>query len=118
MITTDATDRAKSARSGDKLLPSLGILLVTGGLLLLGWFAYLWFTPIPAPYQYQLISEGDSKKFPQMDLDAWPDLKLSQYKVQAEGIDKPIAELIVAQQGDGPRVLTKYSITWTENHQN
>ena len=81
---------------------------------MLGWFAYLWFTPIPAPYQYQLISEGDSKKFPQMDLDAWPDLKLSQYKVQAEGIDKPIAELIVAQQGDGPRVLTYWKNSTNE----
>lgn len=114
MITTDATDRAKTARSGDKLLPSLGILLVTGGLVLLGWFAYLWFTPIPAPYQYQLISEGDSKQFPQMNLDAWSSLKLSQYKVQAEGIDKPIAELIVAREGDGPPVLTYWKNSTNE----
>lgn len=92
-------------RPGDKLLPSLGILLVTGGLLLLGWFAYLWFKPIPAPYQYQLTAEGDSKQFPQMDLDAWPDLALSQYKVQAEGIDKPIAELITARRNEEPPVL-------------
>jgi len=107
LINADVTDRAtKVVRSGDKLLPSLGILLVTGGLVLLGWFTYLWFKPIPAPYQYQLIAEGDSKRFPQMDLDAWPDLKLSQYKVQAEGVDKPIAELIVARKSDGPPVLT------------
>ena len=79
---------------------------MTGGLVLLGWFAYLWFKPIPAPYQYQLIAEGDSKRFPQMDLDAWPDLKLSRYKVQAEGVDKPIAELIVARKSDSPPVLT------------
>lgn len=79
---------------------------MTGGLILLGWFAYLWFKPIPVPYQYQLIAEGDNKRFPQMDLDAWPDLKLSQYKVQAEGVDKPVAELIVARKSDGPPVLT------------
>jgi hydroxylamine oxidation protein HaoB len=78
---------------------------VTGGLLLLGWFAYLWFKPIPAPYQYQLTAEGDSKQFPQMDLDDWPDLALSQYKVQAEGIDKPIAELITARRNEEPPVL-------------
>ena len=106
MTSADVTDRAaKAARSGDKLLPSLGLLLVTGGLLLLGWFAYLWFAPIPAPYQYQLIAEGDSKLFSKMNLAAWPDLKLDQYKVQAEGIDKPVAELIVARQSDGPPVL-------------
>lgn len=102
----NATDRAaKAARSGDKLLPSLGIFLVTGGLLLLGWFAYLWFKLPPAPYQYQLIAEGDSKRFSEMDLDGWPELKLGQYKVQADGVDKPIAEFIVARQSDGPPVL-------------
>lgn len=102
----NATDRAaKVARSGDKLLPSLGIFLVTGGLLLLGWFAYLWFKLPPAPYQYQLIAEGDSKRFSEMDLDGWPELKLGQYKVQADGVDKPIAEFIVARQNDGPPVL-------------
>jgi hydroxylamine oxidation protein HaoB len=87
---------------------------VTGGLLLLGWFAYLWFTPTPAPYQYQLIAEGDSKRFPQMDLDEWPGLALSQYKVQAEGIDKPVAELIVARQNDGPPVLTYWKNSTNE----
>lgn len=78
---------------------------MTGGLLLLGWFAYLWFAPLPAPYQYQLLEKGDSKLFSKMNLDAWPDLKLDQYKVQAEGIDKPVAELIVARQNDEPPVL-------------
>lgn len=72
---------------------------------MLGWFAYLWFKPIPAPYQYQLIAEGSSKQFSQMDLDAWPDLTLSQYKVQAEGIEKPIAELITARRNEEPPVL-------------
>lgn len=87
---------------------------MTGGLLLLGWFAYLWFAPIPAPYQYQLISEGDSKQFPQMDLEAWPDLKLSQYKVQAEGVDKPIAEFIAARRNDGPPVLAYWKNSTSE----
>ncbi len=78
---------------------------MTGGLLLLGWFTYLWFKPIPAPYQYQLVAEGDSKKFSKMDLDGWPDLKLSEYKVQANGVDKPIAEFVVARQNGGSPVL-------------
>jgi hydroxylamine oxidation protein HaoB len=78
---------------------------VTGGLVLLGWFAYLWFKPLPAPYHYHLIAEGDNKRFSQMDLSGWPELKLSQYQVQADGIDKPIAEFIVARQHDEPPVL-------------
>lgn len=78
---------------------------MTGGLLLLGWFAYLWFKPVPAPYQYQLVAEGDSQKFSKMDLSGWPELKLSQYKVQADGVAKPIAEFIVARQKDEAPVL-------------
>lgn len=71
----------------------------------MGWFTYLWFKPLPAPYQYQLIAEGDSKKFSKMDLSGWPELKFSQYKVQADGVDKPIAEFIATRQNDGPPVL-------------
>ncbi len=106
MTNTAVTGRTeKAVRSDDKILPSLGIFLVTGGLFLLGWFAYLWFKPIPVPYHYQLIAEGDSQKFSQMDLVGWPELKLGQYKVKANDIDKPIAEFIVARQDDEPPVL-------------
>lgn len=116
MINNHATpDREpKGARSENQLLPSLGLLLVMGGLVLLSWSAYLWLKPLPNPYQYQLVAEGDSKRFPEMDLDAWPDLKLSQYKVQAEGIDNPIAELIVARKTNGPPVLTYWKNTTNE----
>ena len=50
--STPSTPRRSNRRGGDwesKLLPSLGILLVTGGLLLLIWFAWLWFNPGPGP---------------------------------------------------------------------
>jgi hydroxylamine oxidation protein HaoB len=55
-----------------KLLPSLGILLVTGGVLLLAWFAWLWFNPGPAPYRYQLMQEGDAAQFSQLGLEPLP----------------------------------------------
>ena len=73
----------------------------------MGWFAYLWFALPPAPYQYHLIAEGegDSKRFAQMNLEAWPQLKLSQYEVKATDVDKPVAEFIVARGNDGPPVL-------------
>ena len=64
------------------------------------------FSPLPAPYQYHLIAEGDSKRFAQMNLEAWPQLKLSQYEVQVAGVDKPVAEFVVARGNDGPPVLT------------
>lgn len=65
---------------------------MTGGLVLLGWFTYLWIKPLPAPYDYQLIAEGDGRQLSKMGLEGWPELQLNQYKVQADGVDKPIAD--------------------------
>nr|WP_090373145.1 hydroxylamine oxidation protein HaoB [Nitrosospira sp. Nl5] len=96
-----------------KLLPSLGILLVTGGLLLLAWFAYLWFNPAPAPYRYTLAAEGDTAQFSQLGLDPWPDLTIAQYQVHTDGVNEPIALATTARRGDTPPVL----ISW-ENRSN
>ena len=98
-------------RTGTKLLPSLGILLVTGGILLLAWFAWLWFNPGPSPYRYQLVEEGGVDKFSQLGLDAWPDLTIAKYDVFAEEIEKPLASGHTARRGQTPPVL----ISW-ENH--
>ncbi len=87
---------------------------MTGGLLLLGWFAYLWFKPIPAPYQYQQTKEGTSQAFGKMNLEDWPNLKLTQYKVQTDGIDKPIAEFITARHENGTPVLMYWKNTTNE----
>jgi hydroxylamine oxidation protein HaoB len=64
---------------------------VTGGLFLVGWFAYLWFKPAPVPYHYQLVDEGDVSKFEDLGLQAWPDLKISKYELRVSSVDKPIA---------------------------
>ena len=73
-MIASTSSRAPTGARRSKLLPSLGILLVTGGILLLLWFAWLWFNPGPAPYRYQLVEEGDVDKFSQLGLTAWPDL--------------------------------------------
>ena len=91
-----------------KLLPSLGILLVTGGLLLLAWFAYLWFNPQPAPYRYTLVAEGGTDQFSQLSLEAWPDLTIAQYEIHAEGVNDPIALATTARRGQTPPIL----ISW------
>ena len=93
---------------GTKLLPSLGILLVTGGLLLLIWFAYLWFNPAPAPYRYTLVKEGGIAQFSQLGLDPWPDLTIAQYEIHAEGVNDPIALATTARRGASPPIL----ISW------
>jgi hydroxylamine oxidation protein HaoB len=88
-LIASSSSRADPARRSSKLLPSLGILLVTGGILLLLWFAWLWFNPGPAPYRYQLVEEGGVDKFSQLGLGAWPDLKLAKYEVYAEVSTSP-----------------------------
>lgn len=84
---------------------------MTGGLVLLGWFATLWFAPVPVPYQYELVKEGDTKTFPELELENWPELKLKQYDMLVEDVTKPIAQVITAQKGNSTPVL----IDWQNN---
>ncbi len=106
MSTSTPTRAVSARRSTNKLLPSLGILLVAGGILLLLWFAWLWFNPGPAPYHYQLVATGDLEQFPQLSLPAEtdPDLELAQYEIYAEGVDQPLALTHTARLGTNPPV--------------
>jgi hydroxylamine oxidation protein HaoB len=97
--------RREKGATGTKLLPSLGILLVTGGILLLAWFAWLWFNPAPAPYRYQLVEEGPAAKFPQLGLEAWPGLTIARYEVHTEGVEQPLATGHTARRGQGAPIL-------------
>lgn len=95
------------ARPGSRRLrlPSLGLLLVAGGLLLLGWISYLTLNPGPAPYRYQLVDEGGVDKFGKLGLDAWPDLSISKHEVRVEGVDQPVAVAHIARRGDAAPVM-------------
>ena len=95
-------------RPGNRILPSLGIFLVAGGFLVLGWFAYLWLKPVPAPYRYQLVEEGGVGKFVNLGLQAWPELKIGKYEVRVESVDKPIAVAHRATRGDTQPVLLNW----------
>jgi hydroxylamine oxidation protein HaoB len=112
-VTTGAAQTMEGAltRSSNRILPSLGIVLVTGGLFVLGWFSYLWLKPEPAPYRYQLVEEGGVGKFAGLGLEAWPELKIGKYEVRVESVDKPIAVAYRATRGDAQPVL----LNW-ENH--
>ncbi len=93
------------ARPGNRLLPLLGIILVAGGVLLLGWIAYSALNPGPAPYRYQLVEEGGTDKFAKLGLESWPDLKVGRYELRVEGVDKPVAVAHVARRGDAAPVM-------------
>jgi len=106
LIATPVLSEPTPARSVSKLLPSLGIILVAGGLFVLGWGAYLWLKPDPAPYRYQLVQEGDVSKFPALDLEAWPNLTLSQFEVRVDSVEKPIGIVYRATvNGSAPVML-------------
>jgi hydroxylamine oxidation protein HaoB len=81
---------------------------VTGGLVLVGWFAYLWFKPAPVPYSYQLVDEGGVSKFGNLPLQAWPDLKISKYEVRVPSVDKPIAMAYRATKQSGAPILLSW----------
>ena len=109
MIPAETTGRdTQVKRPGDKLLPSLGILLVAGGLALLGWVAYAWLTPEDAPYHYQQTSTGKPQQYPELELDDWPELNISRYDVIVPDVAKPIAQATVAQRENGIPVLVKW----------
>lgn len=108
LISAPSLGAPVSHPSGAKFLPSLGLLLVTGGLFLSGWVAYLWFKPAPAPYSYQLVDEGLVTKFDNLALQDWPDLKISKYELRVQSVDKPIAIAYRASRGTGSSVFLNW----------
>ena len=101
MISVPSLRAPVSKPSVNNILPSLGVLLVTGGLFLIGWCAYLWFKPAPAPYSYHLVDEGSVTKFEKLGLQAWPDLTIKKYELRVQAVDKPIAIAYQAGKRNG-----------------
>ncbi len=106
-MTTGAAQTMEAAltRPSSKVLPSLGIALVTGGLVLLGLFTFLWLSPGPAPYHYRLVEEGGIDKFSTLGLDAWPDLGISKQEIVVDGVDEPVAIAYLARRGNAKPVM-------------
>ena len=95
-------------RPSNRILPSLGIFLVAGGFLVLGWLTYLWLTQGSAPYHYQLVEEGGVDKFDKLGLEAWPDLGISKQEVLVEGVNKPLAVAYLARRGKAQPVMLSW----------
>jgi hydroxylamine oxidation protein HaoB len=109
-VTTGAAQTMEGAltRSSNRILPSLGILLVAGGFIVLGWLAFLWLSQGSSPYHYQLVEEGGVDKFDKLGLEAWPDLSISKQEVLVEGVDKPLAVAYLARRGNAPPVMLNW----------
>jgi hydroxylamine oxidation protein HaoB len=94
------------ARSASKLLPSLGILLVTGGFFVLVWFAYLWLKPELPPYRYQLVEEGGVDKFRDLGMEEYSQISIGKFEIRVDTIDKPLAFAYrAARPGSSPILL-------------
>jgi len=72
---------------------------------MLGWFAFMWLSPGPAPYHYRLVEEGGIDKFSKLGLDAWPDLGISKQEIRVEGVDEPVAVAYLARRGNSKPVM-------------
>ena len=92
-------------RPSNRILPSLGIILVAGGFIVLSWLVYLWLGPAQAPYHYKLVKEGGVEKFDKLGLDAWTDLSISKHEIIVEGVDQPLAVAYLARRGDARPVM-------------
>jgi hydroxylamine oxidation protein HaoB len=109
-VTTGAAQTMEGAlaRPSNRILPSLGIFLVAGGFIVLGWLVFSWLGPGSAPYHYQLAEEGGVEKFNKLGLDAWPDLSISKHEVLIEGMNEPLAVTYLAHRGNAPPVMLNW----------
>ena len=81
---------------------------MTGGLVLLTWYTWLVLTPDTAPYRYQQVTTGNVSEFPELELDTWPDLTISQYDIHVEGTEQPVAQAWFGQRANQPQVLLNW----------
>ena len=81
---------------------------MTGGFVLLSWVLYLWVKPLPPPYSYQLVEEGGSAQFSNLQLEAWPDLKIGKYELRVPSLDKPVAIAYETKDQAGRSILLNW----------
>ncbi len=98
--TEGALRRAKRSGVGKPLHFLFGAS-IAGGLVLLGWASWALLVPAPAPYRYELISEGPVGNFPDLGLDGPETLSIRKFEVRATGAAAPVAVLHLADPGKG-----------------
>ncbi|MEO8339314.1 MAG: hydroxylamine oxidation protein HaoB [Nitrospirota bacterium] len=106
-MTTSAAQTMEGAltQSSNRILPSLGIVLVAGGFIVLSWLGYVWLGPAQAPYHYQLVEEGGVDKFSKLGIEVWPDLVISKHEVIVDGVDQPLAVAYLGRRGNAKPVM-------------
>ncbi|WP_147094550.1 hydroxylamine oxidation protein HaoB [Nitrosococcus oceani] len=112
MSVAENTMPPSSKEGTSKALPLIGIMLIAGGLLLLGWLGWALLSPAggkEAPYQYKKVAEGGVEEFPELGLDAYGGITVRKYKLLAEEIQKePLVELYTGSKDNQAPVLLEW----------
>lgn len=90
----------------------IGVILIAGGLLLLGWLGWAILHSAgdgEAPYQYKKVAEGGVEKFPDLGLEAYEGMTIRKYELLAEEVQKePLVEFYTGSKGDHAPVLLEW----------
>ena len=80
-------------------LPYLYGALIVIGFLLIDWAGYDLLLPDPAPYRYELVSEGTIANFPDLALSAPSELPIRKFEARLDRDGTPFADVYVADLG-------------------
>lgn len=99
-----------SSKGAKEAPPLIGIILIAGGLLLLGWLGWALLSPGgggEAPYHYKKVAEGGVEKFPDLGLGAYKGITVRKYELFAKEVqEKPLVELYTgSKEGQAPVLL-------------
>jgi hydroxylamine oxidation protein HaoB len=101
-----------SSTGARKAPPLIGIILIVGGLLLLGWLGWALLNPTSsgeAPYRYKKVAEGEVEKFPDLGLKAYKGITIRKYELLAEEVQKkPLVEFYTGSKDDQAPVLLEW----------
>jgi hydroxylamine oxidation protein HaoB len=92
--------------------PLIGIILIAGGLLLLGWLGWVLLNPTSggeAPYHYKKVAEGGVEKFPDLGLKAYEGITVRKYELLAEEVQKkPLVEFYTGSKDNQAPILLEW----------
>lgn len=100
----------RSSKGANEAPPLIGIILIAGGLLLLGWLGWALLSPSgggKAPYHYEKVAEGGVEEFSELGLGAYEGIAIRKYVLLAEEVQQePLVEFYTgSRKGQAPVLL-------------
>lgn len=99
-----------SSKGANEAPPLIGIILIAGGFLLLGWLGWALLSSSgsgEAPYYYKKVAEGGVGEFPDLGLEAYKGITIRKYELFAKEVQEdPLVELYTgSRKGQTPVLL-------------